>query len=784
MITLYVNTSAGSNGDGSAGNPYNSLANALIAGNSPVTRGDNVTINIYGANATSALTTIAASYTSATRQLYIVGNRTLPYWDTAAHRFTVTNTNCLNLGGYVHLDKLQIQVTSSGFANIGVFIQEAGNTWLSNSILRGTGSLTGQSYHSALEACYNGASNVYAWNNIIYDFVGTGYSCGLWNHMAANAYFYNNTVYNCAYGIVTYQANDLTTAINNIVVGCSTANYANNSFYFTPVSKYNTSSDATVPYIYPTDISNLINQTVNFNNAASRVLTLASPNTSVLNNAQTLETDTYIPFAVDIVGTSRPQNSAWDRGAWELPASTGRTVTGSHTLGGMTQSGSLNGSVSRLVSGSQKLTGLTHSGNLTNTSLVSKLSILSHKRMWLAHQSVGNYITHGPADDNTHGIGLVASANPGYITLVRTPANVAAIPRGYWGDTYNGSNYYPYGKVSAFNTAIRSTFSDGHLDFAVFKFCWVDFYLSNSEIKTTGDADTFWTTYKSTMDALITDFTLTKFILCTVPVTPNNSDGGNSLREYFSAKIRTEYSGRGLVFDLADFESRDLNKNLVLSGGYRQLYNSWDGGDGGHPNNAGSDMLAYELITKLSGIAQNINIVEGSHSLNGLTQSGTVSSSATARTVSGGHTLSGLSHSGLIRKGSRLTGNHTFAGMVHTGALTNTAPVRVLSGNHILTGLLSSGSITTSVLSRIISGGHTLSGLSHSGLIRKGSRLTGNHTFAGMVQSGTLVNTAPERTISGTHNLSGLHTTGIIIIAGSYPVGVYIYIDGSWRRCY
>lgn len=316
MITLYVNTDASSNGDGSAGSPYNSLSNALIAGNSPVTRGDNVTINIYGSTATSAATTIAPSYTDATHQLYIVGNRTLPYWSTAAHRFTINNANCFTLGGYVHLDKLQIHVTSGGFANIAVYIDAGGSTWLSNSILRGQGSLNGQSYHSGLEANYNGTSSVYAWDNIVYDFIGYGDSCGLWNHQNAYAYFDNNTIYNCTQGISLAQASnsERCTVRNNIVSGCTSYNFFNNSLLFNQNSSHNTSTDGTGPNTSTPDSTNLVNQTVNFENTTNRDFRLTSSNSSVLDNAQSLSSD----FSTDIVGTSRPQGAAWDRGAYEL----------------------------------------------------------------------------------------------------------------------------------------------------------------------------------------------------------------------------------------------------------------------------------------------------------------------------------------------------------------------------------------------------------------------------------------------------------------------------------
>jgi len=396
------------------------------------------------------------------------------------------------------------------------------------------------------------------------------------------------------------------------------------------------------------------------------------------------------------------------------------TITGSHTLGGLTQTGSISIGESNNLSGSHTFGGLNQTGSLTQISLITKLGLLSNKRMWFAHQSVGNYMTHGPADNDAYGVGRIAAAE-GYITVVSEPADIGDIARGAFAESYNGTNFYPYDKLSDFDYAIRNTFSGGYLDFAIFKFCWVDFFLENSEIKTTGQADTFWTTYKSTIDDLIGDFPNTKFILCTVPVTPNNSDSGNALREYFSDKIRTEYASQGIVFDLADWESRNAARQLELSGGYRELNAAWDIGDGGHPNNAGSDMLAYELLTQLASLAEGLNVVEGSHTFGGLTQTGSL----------------------VVGNLNVIEGSHTLTGLTQSGELTNTPPARTVEGTHTLTGLTQTGSITVTITDRIISGSHTLGGLIQTGSIDMLPIVFGSHTLSGLSMSGNLLNSTP-----------------------------------------
>jgi hypothetical protein len=193
-----------------------------------------------------------------------------------------------------------------------------------------------------------------------------------------------------------------------------------------------------------------------------------------------------------------------------------------------------------------------------------------------------------------------------------------------------------------------------------------------------------------------------------------------------------------MVFDVADFESRNTNKQLELYGGYRELNAAWDIGDGGHPNNAGSDMLAYELISKLASIAQYSNVFESSHVLTGLTQSGTLSIESTG-SVSGNHSLSGLTQSGNI---------------------TNTAPPRALSGTNVLGGLIQSGVLIIGNYNSL-SGANVLTGLSQSGdmsVLNITYTVIGSHLIGGIIQSGTMSNFVP-----GTHIITGSHIlTGII----------------------
>lgn len=222
---------------------------------------------------------------------------------------------------------------------------------------------------------------------------------------------------------------------------------------------------------------------------------------------------------------------------------------------------------------------------------------LALKRIWFGHQSVGNYLMHGPSDDNAVGMVKLFEDHPEYgLSNVDSPTSIGAISVGTLADGHIGSNGHPDSKLTAFNTAVRTTFG-GALDIAIIKFCWIDFYDSYADIQNTATADSFWTTYKSTIDALIADYPGAVIVPCTVPVTPNDADGGNTLREYFSQKIRDEYGS--VVFDVSDWESRNTSGTLELYNGTRELNAAWDVGDGGHPNATGSTMLAEKLYAHL-----------------------------------------------------------------------------------------------------------------------------------------------------------------------------------------
>jgi hypothetical protein len=249
------------------------------------------------------------------------------------------------------------------------------------------------------------------------------------------------------------------------------------------------------------------------------------------------------------------------------------------------------------------LTGLASPLSVVFADTLSELQALSAKRIWFAHQSVGNMIMHGPANDDAVGLNRIFLNNPlGGVRNVQEPGSIADIPPGTWADSFNGTNEDPKGKLDAFNAAVRTTFN-GRLDYAILKFCWVDIY--NSGITTNAQVDDLWNYYQSVMDPLEAAYP-GRIIYATVPVTAaiaSGGDAGNPLRERLSNYIRNKYGTTGRVFDIADWESRDANGKLVLGADNARMLNSAWNGDGGHPNAAGANMLAVHLLDLLAAVA-------------------------------------------------------------------------------------------------------------------------------------------------------------------------------------
>jgi hypothetical protein len=610
-LYLYVNTDAVSNGDGTVGNPYNTLANALIAGNSPITRGEDVHIRVIGATHTTTKTTLAGAYTDSTHHLYIHGNLNTYVWDDTKWAVEVNGDNGFDLAGYVHLENVQIHILSAGFADIGVYIAGAGSTWISNSIIRGQGASGAQTYHSGIEANYTGTSSIRIWNNLIYDFVGGNDSIGIWNHVNASMYAYNNTIFNCTYGIAHQQGGAAMLAKNNVIKSCTT-NYAGT---FVATSTGNTSSDGTRP---TTDATNLINQTITFTAEASRDFRLDSSSTSCIDNGEDLSADTYIPFSSDFIGNTR---SDWDRGALEYVS-----VSSDYVYAGL---GNVSFSGTAGVSYTSNAYIFNASGNIafSGAAITSKVEqyprIVNHENFdpasysdaqilaaaaldsYFEHASVGQDIVGNSDTDSSAGVDHNGSLACGLHLLYDTNSRYLMSRESFdssndytWFATNNGlqdnnrGNPGAAAKLSGFTSLSANMLAA--LDVATFKFCYID---------TPANGATYAATVIAAIDAMQASNPTVVIPYWTMPLETT----AYQQRQIFNDAIRTHCRNNNKwLLDIADIESHNDAGVAQVDGSNYEVLTAAYTDDGGHLDADGKPKMAKAFWTLLVKIAEAI----------------------------------------------------------------------------------------------------------------------------------------------------------------------------------
>ncbi|MCK5416604.1 DUF2341 domain-containing protein, partial [Candidatus Parcubacteria bacterium] len=214
---------------------------------------------------------------------------------------------------YVRILGIQIQVTGTGINNrhgvrIDTVAVGGAEIYIDSMIIKGIFSGTGEGY--GINNTSVNPSNVYIYNNLIYDFVSDsdiGFR-GIRLHSGTNTYIYNNTIQNCYYGILR----DGTTAYakNNIVQNC-TDGFSNGDF--DPTSDYNISDvDQT-----DADHANATfdgYKTVKFIDLANNDFHLAPDDTVAIDAGTSTPGDSIASLQNDIDGDYRTQ---WDIGADE-----------------------------------------------------------------------------------------------------------------------------------------------------------------------------------------------------------------------------------------------------------------------------------------------------------------------------------------------------------------------------------------------------------------------------------------------------------------------------------
>ncbi|MBL1177518.1 hypothetical protein [Pantanalinema sp. GBBB05] len=241
---------------------------------------------------------------------------------------------------------------------------------------------------------------------------------------------------------------------------------------------------------------------------------------------------------------------------------------------------------------------------------------LAQQRILFGHASVGGNIVTGIQElQNQHPeitLNLVASETPWTVN------------RSGLIHFYLGSQPHPHqfsdsalAKIAAFSYLIESRIKNS-VDIALFKLCWAD-------INSNTDVVSLFTSYKTTIAKLMQDFPQTTFVQVTTPLVAE-PEGVSAIKQWLKRLlgkssshlsdnvkinqlndlIRSEYTGKTPIFDLATIES-------MLPDGTRQTFS--DGGktffslvpeytsDMGHLNQTGRRVVAEQFLVFLADVA-------------------------------------------------------------------------------------------------------------------------------------------------------------------------------------
>lgn len=253
-----------------------------------------------------------------------------------------------------------------------------------------------------------------------------------------------------------------------------------------------------------------------------------------------------------------------------------------------------------------------HSGNITNqgakTNMLSEIRLqqwqkLSEKRIFFGHQSVGYNIILGVND-------ILKENSRIRLKVVETnDPDIFDAP--LFAHARIGENSNPRSKIDAFVSLMDQGLGN-KVDIAFFKFCFVDIVANT-------DVQKVFNYYAEKMEYLKKKYPETTFIHVTVPLTRVQTGpkawikkligrspddySDNVKRNEYNDLLRSRYSGKEPVFDLAKAES------LLPDGRYAtfqedkrtfdylpQEYTT----DGGHLNETGSKVVAAHLFVLLA----------------------------------------------------------------------------------------------------------------------------------------------------------------------------------------
>ena len=233
------------------------------------------------------------------------------------------------------------------------------------------------------------------------------------------------------------------------------------------------------------------------------------------------------------------------------------------------------------------------------------LQLVSRKKIFFGHQSVGYNIVEG--------VGDVLKQYPAIAMNVTESTEPGVFDAPVLAHTTLGRNSDPESKIMEFAERVRGGVGD-RADIAMFKFCYVD-------IDRAADPSRVFATYKQTMAKLTAAYPKTRFVHVTVPLKATSSGwktyvknvlgkphpfvADNLRREEFNSMMRKEYAGQHPFFDLAAVESTrtDGSASFDKSDGQQvpSLANEYTY-DSGHLNERGRKLVAEQLLVTLASL--------------------------------------------------------------------------------------------------------------------------------------------------------------------------------------
>lgn len=428
LITRYVNTASTSGGDGTTNattgpnRAYVSLSAAEAAeATDLVSAGDQIEFLCTGTAADTTVAVISTGWTTgASNDITVKPNssdvNTTGIYDTGKYRLELGanysgNIRVQSPANHFTVDGIQSQ--ANGF-QAALYLQGTGHMRALGCICRSTSASA-----NSRGIRHGGTSGDFLLvNNVIYDFTNIGIHNDSFQSSGTRTY-YNNTVDSCSTGLSIASGSATTRVFNNLLTN-NTTDYSSSA---SPTTDNNITSDATSPDTAHRNI------TVTYTDAAGG--DFSTSDTDVVDQGTDLSSDSTYAFSDDIIGTSRPQGSAWDIGAFEDIAS------GAFTLAADSGSYSVTGTAADLLLGAEVSAdsgSYTYSG--TDADLNRGYALAADSGAY-AYSGTDATLTFSPAGDFT----LIADS--GTYTYTGTNAGLEAafvIPSDSGAYTYTGTD--------------------------------------------------------------------------------------------------------------------------------------------------------------------------------------------------------------------------------------------------------------------------------------------------------------------------------------------------------